>query len=207
MPQNGTHTRTHARTHARTHTHVPFNLLCFGCFLYPVPLIVTNETHLRKPNRAFYSKRSNLKCVWFWAPLPLYILFDLLSVDLLTSLRWLVWSLFSTRDSLAETEHVEFCNMLSTRRRKLWRHATCCDLNRMTKSHHGKRHEAKVYHTWCFRWCSIFVRLKSQRVACPQNFRLRAKSTSQNFTCSARESRVESTWRRLQTNQRRLVSK
>ena len=46
------------------------------------------------------------------------ILFDLLPVDLFTSLSWLVCSLFcvlSSRDSLAEMEHaVKFSDVLST---------------------------------------------------------------------------------------------
>ena len=48
-----------------------------------------------------------------------------------------------------------------------------------------------------------------QRVACPQIVRPRVQSTLQNFTysISATESHVESTWSRLQTNQRRRVKR
>ena len=52
--------------------------------------------------------------------------------------------------------------------------------------------------------------VESQCVVSTQIVRPRAESTPQNFTAcsfSARESRVESTWRRLQINQRRLVKK
>ena len=71
------------------------------------------------------------------------ILFDL-SIDLFISRRWLVCSLchvLSARDSLANVEHVKFCNCFpsGSTERKIWGHATHCNFN-LTRLSHQRKH-------------------------------------------------------------------
>ena len=96
------------------------------------------------------AKQKNRRLIWIKESA---ISFDLLSVDLFTSLYWLVCSLrcmLCTRNFLAEIKPVNFvtCFHFQPTDEKSLGHATGCDFSRITKSHHWK---------CCVAWTSVIL--------------------------------------------------